>query len=390
MATQHVAVAPAARFRNMDVDPWTDRLSGFVERHPGLLIRVGDFETRALRETIEGVVIDRPIYLAGLARSGSTILLELLARHGDTATHRYRDFPMLFTPWAWNWFVDRAGRNGQPARERAHRDRIAVTPDSPEAFEEVIWMAFFSGLHDEAQSAVLDGQTRNPRFEAFYRDHMRKMLTLRRGRRYLAKGNYNVTRLGYLKRLSPDARFVIPIRDPVWHVASLMKQHALFCREEKRDRRVQSHMRRAGHFEFGLDRRATNTGDTGAVREIRDLWMNGREAEGWALYWSVVYGHVRTVLDADPALSAATIIVRYEDFCERPGKVLSRILDHCSLAPSGLPAIADQMIRPPDYYRPTFTQSELDAIRDRSRLVAEAFGYPQVTSTRPRSLQSNR
>src|SRR5690606_3297213 len=102
-----------------------------------------------LRERLDPLPADRPVYVSGLARSGSTILLELLARHPELVTHRYRDFPLVLTPHAWNWFVDRAGRADHVAKERAHRDRIKVTPESPEAFEEVLWMAFFPQLHSQ-------------------------------------------------------------------------------------------------------------------------------------------------------------------------------------------------------------------------------------------------
>jgi hypothetical protein len=81
----------------------------------------------------------------------------------------------------------------QPA-ERSHGDGIAVTSESPEAFEEPLWMAFFEGQHDPSASAVLDRRARCPAFERFYRDHIRKLLAVRGGRRYVAKGNYNLTR----------------------------------------------------------------------------------------------------------------------------------------------------------------------------------------------------
>ena len=32
-----------------------------------------------------------------------------------------------------------------------------------------------------------------------------------------------------------NERFIVPLRDPVWHIASLMKQHALFCADHARD-----------------------------------------------------------------------------------------------------------------------------------------------------------
>ncbi|WP_265516664.1 sulfotransferase family protein [Nitratireductor luteus] len=327
-----------------------------------------------LRERIEAIAIDQPIYIAGLARSGSTILLELLARHPVTATHRYRDFPLVLTPWLWNWFVDRAGSRLQEASERAHRDRIKVTPESPEAFEELIWMAFFPQLHDPSMNAVLDGGDHNPRFEAFYRDHMRKLLALRGGRRYLSKGNYNVTRVRYLKKLFSDARFIVPVRDPVWHIASLIKQHRLFASWEGEDRRVRDHMRRSGHFEFGLDRQPVNIGDGRAAAEIAQLWNDGKEVAGWAAHWAGVYGHVARDLE-DPELASTTLLVRYEDLCSDPGATLGAVLDHCGLADDGLTDIARETISPPTYYEPSFTQAERQTIRDRTGATARLFGY---------------
>jgi hypothetical protein len=60
--------------------------SGFVHRWPRLWIRLGNLESWLLSTRLEGVKIDRPVYVAGLARSGSTILLEFLASHPDVVT----------------------------------------------------------------------------------------------------------------------------------------------------------------------------------------------------------------------------------------------------------------------------------------------------------------
>jgi len=352
------------------VSAWVDILSGLVERYPRAWIRFGDWESGMLRDEIDGIPIDRPIFIAGLARSGSTILLELLAGHDETATHRYRDFPPVLTPRAWNWFVDHA-QGGEPTpRERAHRDRIEVTPDSPEAFEEVIWMAFFDRLHDPARSAVLTADVDAPRFEAFYRDHIRKMLALRGGSRYLSKANYNVTRLAYLLKLFPDARFIVPVRDPVAHIASLMKQHRLFVRMAEGNPRILRHLQRTGHFEFGPDRRPINAGDDKATARIARLWSDGRDLEGWADYWALVYGHVAHLLETDPLVGAAVHIVRHEDFCDDPSGVMRNTLAHCDLEAEDLPALAASRISPPDYYVTGFSDAEITIIRERTDVTA--------------------
>jgi hypothetical protein len=329
------------------------------------------------------VAIDRPIYIAGMARSGSTILLEALAAHPGAATHKYKDFPCVFTPSWWR----RAQQNTGPtaARERAHADGIAVTPDSPEAMEEMLWMAFFPYLHDSTVSNVLDAAGAHPKFEKFYREHIRKLLLVRGGERYLSKGNYNLTRLQYLRKLFPDARFIVPVRQPEGHVASLLKQHRLFCRGEERHPRALAYMRRVGHYEFGLDRRPICTGDPGVTRSIVDLWRQGQEVRGWARSWAHVYGWLASELNRDEGLRDSTLVVRYEDFCEAPVATLYRILAHAELdaAPEVMSFAA--RIQAPDYYRPNFSPEDLDVIAEETASAAGQFGYTLAAAgTAPR------
>jgi hypothetical protein len=339
-------------------------LSTLAERRPALLLRLGRWEASWARDELAGQTVDRPIYVTGLARSGSTILLELLAAHEDVATHQYRDFPLIPIPLWWNWFLDRASRQESQPVERAHKDGIAVTPESPEAMEEVLWMAFFPTCHDPAASNVLSERDSAPAFAAFYRDHIRKLLLLRQGSRYLAKGNYNVSRLGFLRKLFPDACFVVPVRDPVGHIASLMKQHRLFCAEEARDHQILDHMRRSGHFEFGLDRRPINVGDTAAVQQIQAHWQAGREVEGWALYWASIYGFVADLLERDPAVAERTLLVHYDDLCAEPDATLARLYRHCGLAvDEGARREQAARIAAPTYYKPDLSEEAIRVIR---------------------------
>ena len=338
--------------------------STLAERHQALLLRLGRWETSSAGDALAEQTIDRPIYVTGLARSASTILLELLAAHPEVATHQYRDFPLIPIPLWWNWFLDRAGRKDSQPVERAHKDRIAVTPESPEAMEEVLWMAFFADCHNPAVSNVLSEQDSAPEFEAFYRDHIRKLLLLRHGKRYLAKGNYNVSRLGFLRKLFPDACFVVPVRDPVGHIASLLKQHRLFCAEETRDPQILDYMRRSGHFEFGLDRRPTNFGDLETVQRIQELWQAGREVEGSALYWASVYGYVADLIERDPAIAERTLLVHYDDLCAEPDATLERLYRHCGLEVAE-PVRREQAARiaAPTYYKAGFADDEIGLIR---------------------------
>jgi hypothetical protein len=356
---------------------WVDAVGGLVSRWPQLWIALGNLETRVLADEIGAGAVDRPVFISGLARAGSTILLEILARHPDVVSHRYQDYPLVFTPFWWNRLLERVPKREVPPSERTHRDGIVVGPSSPEAFEEVLWMAFFPHLHRAPHSDVLDDRASHPEFEAFYREHIRKLVRVRGGGRYLSKGNYNVTRLEYLLKLFPDARFVIPTRDPEWHIASLMKQHVLFCQGCNGRPEAVRHLQRVGHFEFGLDRRPINTGDPARLARITDAWRRGDEVEGWSLYWAQVYGHLADRLDANPALKAAALIVRFEDMCRAPHETLREALAHCRLEATP-PWLEEEaaVIRFPSYYRPRFATDDLATIERHTADVARRFGYP--------------
>jgi hypothetical protein len=373
MNTDKVSV-PAERDR-FGVPAWVDWLGGSVARHPRLWQRLGRLESSALREQIEATPIRAPVYVSGLARSGSTVLLEMLAAHPDMAAQTYRDFPLVYTPWWWNRFLDRAQQRVAPV-ERAHGDGIYVTPDSPEAIEEVLWMGFFPHLHQRGASDVLGFMTDAPAFEDFYRDHLRKLLLLRGGRRYLAKGNYNTTRLEYLLNLFPDARFVLPIREPAAHVASLIRQHRRFVDRHAADPRAQRYMSRLGHFEFGRDRRPIHIGDGGQAAAIIAAWDAGREVEGYARAWNDLYRFVADRLDAMPVLREAVLIVRHEDLCTEPERNLRRLFAHCGLdATPGYFERCVAQLRRGAVGGPGLDDADRRLIRELTGATAGRYGY---------------
>ena len=349
--------------------------SGLMHATRRFWLWLGNLESSVLREQIEKIEIRRPIYIAGLARAGTTILLEILASHCDVETHRYRDFWTIYTPFWSEQALKHTLRQSEPV-ERSHGDGLMVTPDSPEAMEEMLWMAFFQELHDPAHCNVLDGQTKNTAFERFYRDHIRKLLLARHGRRYASKANYNVTRMEYLLELFPDARFVVPIRRPREHVASLRKQHTLLLEAANIHPRAVTYLDRVGHFEFGQHRRPINFGDNDTILSILSLWESGSEIRGWARYWTYIYEHIAERLQTNPKLRQAVLVLRYEDLCAEPDAVLQRLFQHCQLGDAE-PVIRRfrEALHAPSYYQPKFNDEEEQVIARETADVARTYGY---------------
>ncbi len=371
--------------------------SRFFAATAGLWKRLGDFESRLVSQETEQRVVDRPVYVASLPRSGTTIVTEMLAQHPDLTCHRYSDFPNVWTPYWRNYLLKKTRIHAPQMVERAHGDRIEVSNDSPEAVEEVLWMYFFPSLHDANMKHVLDeqsrggqsrdgysrdGQSRNSEFDRFYKQHILKLLAVRNTNRYLAKGNYNISRIRYILELFPDAKFLIPVRNPVHQVASLMRQHERFTRASQEDPRIPRQMAMAGHFEFGPRRVPVNFPDkfsadspgkssanfplksdgSQATQAIIDCWQQGREVEGWARYWAGSYQYIVGQLEEFPEVRKACLLFRYEDLCAHSARLIDTILEHCELPQNGFEAIRTDYISrlsPPDYHPMEFSADQL-------------------------------
>lgn len=343
------------------------RQSRFFARTRGIWHRLGQLESAAVSDLTEGIRIVSPIYVTSLPRSGTTIVTEMLDRHPGLTAHRYSDFPNVWTPYWRNFLLQKSRRQIPEKAERAHKDRIEISNDSPEAVEEVLWMYFFPEAHETGRSHVLDSRFRKPEFDDFYSDHIRKLLAVRGAKRYLAKGNYNVARIRYIISLFPDAKFLVPVRDPVHHVASLMKQHRLFNRDSKQDPRIPLQLALSGHFEFGPRRSVVNFGDSEETDSILAAWQEAREVEGWSRYWAMTYRHLLKQIENHEEVRKACLLFSYEDLCKESERVIDRIMSHCDLPQSGFEQVRQDYCKKlslPSYYQPDFDHDEQDLIRN--------------------------
>jgi hypothetical protein len=340
-----------------------DFLGWCAEHNKDLLFSLARLETKFLKKRLSGIKIDRPIYVSGLARSGTTILLELISQNQGVASYRYMDFPFIMLPYWWGKFLQKSAESNHKPVERSHADGLQVTPQSPEAMEEILWKYFFPNCHDPMVNNVLDQSRRASDFDAFYTQTICKFLLQRGANRYLAKNNYNIVRLGYLNSLFPDARFVVPIREPVHHIASLIKQHRLLCNEENRDKRVLAYMRRSGHFEFGLDRRPLNLISNNRILEIQELWNKGQDVEAWAKYWRDVHRYLTNLLETNKEVAECTLVISFEKLCNEPKSTLDRLYSHLGLIPDeALLEEQQRRLHLPSYYIPDFSKADLEII----------------------------
>ncbi len=301
--------------------PWPDRFGAWWQRTwPTLGPHLSSLESRFAAEVCDLRLVDRPVFIGGLARSGSTMLLEWLSSMPGFTSHRYSDFPLLWTPYWWNALLARLPKSRVAAVERAHGDGIMVTRDSPEAFEEVLWAHYFP-FDAQARSDILGASAQAPAFARLHREHVAKLVHARGARRYVAKGNYNTLRIGLLGKLYPDAQFIVPIREPLAHVASLLRQDDLYAQAPAATLR---HIAARGHHEFGALKRVMRVDPTSTEAVERDR-REGRLAQAWLRQWIAIYAYVFEQMEADTDLAARVTLVPFERLCAQPLAQLSAI-----------------------------------------------------------------
>jgi len=278
-------------------------------------------ETKKYKDQLEKIKISQPVFITSLPRAGTTILLEILSDHKIFCSHRYRDMPFLLTPIYWNKF-SKYFRKHQPKQERKHQDGVMINNESPEALEEILWQIFFNfQIGEERVNTVSDVNTTE--FADFFKTQIRKIIYIRslkneNKERYVSKNNMNISRIPIINKMFPDAKIVIPFRNPLNHSYSLLKQHKNFLQLHKNDEFYKLYMERIGHFDFGLNLKPINFNN----------WLDDRRNVDylniniWLEYWINTYSFL---------LKSKTLNImffNYDKFTLNPQTHLEKLFKH--------------------------------------------------------------
>ncbi len=271
----------------------------------------------------KGIIFsDSPVFISGLARSGTTMLMRYLYETGQFRSLTYLDMPFVLMPNLWKKLSFKKPVEG--LKERAHRDGIMVSFESPEAFEEVFWRVFCGNQYigkDRLELQKLDKGILK-KFRT-YIENVILSADKAEQTRYLSKNNNNILRLPYLYNSFPNTRLVIPFRNPLQHALSLLSQHIHFSKIQAEDKFTLDYMNWLGHFEFGLNQKPFHFNDDETFRamEITDK----TELDFWLLSWKNYYAY------ALKNSSRESCFFSYEDFCFSPSSVLSRLFEELGL-----------------------------------------------------------
>lgn len=191
-----------------------------------------EFEKRKFLKT--SIIDDeKHIFICGLARSGTTALLESFYSTNHFGSLTYADMPFILAPNIWNRI--KKVRINSKLVERAHEDGILIGVQSPEAFEEIFWQTF-----------------NDTNVNKFFKQYVKLILNKNRKERYLSKNNQNVNRISQIVKIFPKSQILLTFRSPLDHAHSLLRQHKKFCRLQSERKFIRRYFELTFHSEFGL------------------------------------------------------------------------------------------------------------------------------------------
>lgn len=308
---------------------------------PTIQQTAAEIEHHMYGKLVSGVEARAPVFITSLPRAGTTLLLESLRQFPEFATHSYRDMPFILAPMFWSRLSGSFHKKAE-LNERAHRDGMMIGYDSPEAFEEVIWLKYWPEKYDRGTISLWTQDDESAQGQRFFADHMKKIVYLRgldRSRsqgRYLSKNNANIARLDLLGSMFPDARILIPFRDPVGHAASMLRQHVNFCALHESEPFVRRYMSDIGHFEFGELHRPI--GFPGSAPDLTGLDIG--TLDYWVAYWIAAFDYLAGLA------SNQIRFVGYESLCKNPREEFAKTVSWLGLEDQGLVDKVAESIRP--------------------------------------------
>lgn len=254
------------------------------------------------------------IFISGLARSGTTSLLNHLVKANVGHSLSYRDLPFLFMPnLSSQW---RRNKSTNELVERAHGDNIMINEDSPEAIDEVFWKHQLCDKYIQANQLVLHELNENDLVE--YKNFIMLHAAKSGHSTYLTKNNNSILRLNsFMIQSVLDTKFLFAIREPYSHARSLLKQHVQFSTIHQNDAFSQSYFNSLGHHEFGLNLKSFNLGDSVLNEQIKSLEPN--QLDYWLQNWFNYYQYlVKNYSDQ-------WLMVDFEDLCLHPTEIMQSI-----------------------------------------------------------------
>lgn len=259
--------------------------------------------------------LNKHIFVTGLARSGTTMILNFLDDTKEFATLRYQDMPFLTSPNLFSFFK----RNNFSKFERYHGDNVLINIESPEALDEIFFKFVINKNQTDTRFLLKENLSIIDLEE--YNKYIKFVMLKYKKERYLSKNNNNILRLKSLIEYFQNSNFLIIFRDPISHSNSLLKTHLRITELQNKDDFAYDYMNLLGHYEFGKNEKNFllnhNFEFSSDDKKNINFWL-----EKWLNYYSEIEKFKKY---------KNLIFINYEDFISNDKKYIQNILDRLQI-----------------------------------------------------------
>ncbi len=248
------------------------------------------------------------VIVSGLARAGTTSLMNKLSENEIFASLNYGNMPFITAPRMWSKFYN--PKKGE-SKERSHNDGILIGLESNEALEEF----FFKMLANDSYITKETLVNYKPS-ESDHIDYLNYQAVIRGKEQkiYLAKNNNFILRYEAMRKYNSEFLIVFMFREPLVHAASLLEKHLEYSQMQSEDPFVLEYMNWLGHHEFGLEQKAFQFED-----KVQISKEDKRSLDYWLEVWMNYYSYLLS-LDRSNAIFAD-----YDEYCQNPNYLIEQV-----------------------------------------------------------------
>lgn len=266
------------------------------------------------------VIKSSNIFITGLARSGTTALLNKFYATEELGSFLYKFMPFILLPELAK--IASSSKDNIPTRERFHSDGIKINLNSPECLDEVFWIksTAYCDYKEFLKPIIVENKTLTA-----YNYLIEKFKLIQGKNRMLIKNNNNHLRLRSLLEYFKDSYFLFIYRDPIHHANSLLNQHLNFINLQREDKFILNYMNLIGHFEFGAGVKSFIY----KANEKEFYKKNKLNINYWLNQWVKTH---KWILEENFANYSNFILISYEDLCSNEINLYKKLCDKVKIS----------------------------------------------------------
>lgn len=249
------------------------------------------------------------IFITGLARSGTTALLQFLDNTNKYGSLRYKYMPFILLPRIAKFYAEFFSSKDFIETERLHGDGLKISSKSPECLDEPFWknMIYQDSNLFEKYLLPHNVSMETARAYAYLLDRYKR---IENNKNLVIKNNNNHLRLLSLSKYFPNSNFMVVFRSPIAHATSLCSLHKRLLDLQKKDKFILEYMNMLGHWEFGDGMKPFIY----HPKQLEDLVSrNPISIEYWVTQWIYTYEWILEELSINKNKNIKLIC--YEELC---------------------------------------------------------------------------